>query len=935
MAADNSRQYQPWIPAAPVSNLYPFAYNFVLVKSIEELTKILSVNFSVIAFDTETTSLNPDEADLVGFSFCYDGKNAFYVPVNHAPYTDEVVEQIDIEIYEANKDNPDYYFDDIKNSYFHVVSRTEHDDSLGEEALKIFYNSLDKATYILTFNQRYDVRIIERYDTVHNYTEDRFIHRYDLSKHIDKLIDVQAIIFMSDTNVPYPNLKGCEEKYLGWRGASFKDTLGDADNFYHLRPSECYTYAATDALGTFLLGEKMWHYYLEPSMGTRYRRSNNLNDPNKDMLNSGELDTKFLYPLMLMEDEFTTIDVPLMQEYSDWYAEEIKKTLDFIYEVAQDRSFNPLSAKQKTAVFNKLGIIIRDHDGNPIFNKRGEYKADKEHLQLAISKLPEGDQKRNFLEALIRIANLTKQKGTYADNFVNFCKPEINKNCDPSLNPECPAGMGKLRFGYKTMVVPSGRLAAGGDKKNSYYANSNIQNIPKPKTTMIYYVKYDELITKLPNFTGQFDNPRQECWYNFKTNEVYTGSEGQNKKDFEKTYMILDWIFKESIWRIEGLKEKKIEGFKQNLNIRSAFCSDDDKYWVSCDFSAQELRVPALLTREPGWCRVFENNGDLHEHMAKVIWGEENYDKQKRKRAKTCNFGILYGMTARNFAIDFNISMDEAQKIVDDYKGGAPKLFEWVHANEELAKRTGITHTMFGRPRRLGWYLSKDRDRGMQNFGIRSCTNTVIQGTGADILKISFLNIYNLFYNTPENRKVNRKYFKFINTVHDEINYNVSKTHVKSIIPKIISCMRLWYYDWDFPMQVGLEIGTRWGQTIAFDYDINPFIEYDPNKHIGLERYSKMSDQEASLKDIHGLKKYIPDINGNFVKNPNYLQVLEPSGDDLSEKDYEVKEAVEEKVDEVLENIENEEKLFDNLLYDYSGFENKIQRDHSMSNIGK
>ena len=96
-----------------------------------------------------------------------------------------------------------------------------------------------------------------------------------------------------------------------------------------------------------------------------------------------------------------------------------------------------------------------------------------------------------------------------------------------------------------------------------------------------------------------------------------------------------------------------------------------------------------------------------------------------------------------------------------------------------------------------------------------------------------------------------------------------------------------------------------------------------------------MSDQEASIKDIHGLKKYIPDINGNFVKNPNYLQVLEPSGDDLSEKDYEIKEVVEEKVDEVLENIENEEKLFDNLLYDYSGFENKIQRDHSMSNIGK
>ena len=107
-------------------------------------------------------------------------------------------------------------------------------------------------------------------------------------------------------------------------------------------------------------------------------------------------------------------------------------------------------------------------------------KADKEHLLLNIDKLPEGDPKRVLMESLISMANLSKQKGTYADNFIKFCKDNPNGN--------------NLRFGYKTMVVPSGRLAAGGDKKNKYFADSNIQNIPKPKTTMCYYVRYDEVI---------------------------------------------------------------------------------------------------------------------------------------------------------------------------------------------------------------------------------------------------------------------------------------------------------------------------------------------------------------------------------------------------------------------------------------------------------
>ena len=168
---------------------------------------------------------------MVGYSFCYDGKNAYYVPVNHAPYIDE--------------------------------NGVEHNESLGYEAVKIFYEALTKPKYIFTFNQRFDIRVFEKYgfhkedgpyfrDVPYEERDRVRTGEFDMSRYFNKYIDVQALVFDSDTNVPYPNLKGSEEYYLGWRGASFKETLGDAENFYQLRPSECYTYAATDALGTYL-----------------------------------------------------------------------------------------------------------------------------------------------------------------------------------------------------------------------------------------------------------------------------------------------------------------------------------------------------------------------------------------------------------------------------------------------------------------------------------------------------------------------------------------------------------------------------------------------------------------------------------------------------------------------------------------------------------
>ena len=473
MAGFNEKsQYRRWIEPAKPSSLYPFAYNFVLIKSIEELKQVLNQNFDVIAFDTETTGLNLDEAYLVGYSFCFDDKTAYYVPVDHAEYF-EVTKEMEI--------SKDTYENALKNEIPQGINYVIKDDKyfyqegyivkpgLGKESVDIFYERILKCRYVFMFNARFDMRVFEKYGFVQDKVDydtrySKLFNYYDMSK--VNFMDVQVLVFLVDTNVPYPSLKKSEEYYLGWRGASFEETLGDVENFYYLKPEEAYIYAATDALGTFLLAEKLWQFYTEPEQHTQ------------GPYTSSFLDNKFLYPLLLMEEELVNIDVPLLQDYSKHYEEEINAIQEEAFRI-NGQPFNMGSPKQKSEAFNKLNIITYEADGSRAINKRGEIKGDKKHLEAAMNSYEENDIRRTFIKDILQFATLNKQKGTYTDNFIEMCKKSKYGN--------------RLRFSYKTMVVPSGRLAAGGDKKNSYFADANIQNITKPTMTEVYYIHKSSL----------------------------------------------------------------------------------------------------------------------------------------------------------------------------------------------------------------------------------------------------------------------------------------------------------------------------------------------------------------------------------------------------------------------------------------------------------
>ena len=180
--------YKHWCPEVEPREDWDKDFNFVLIRSIEELKK-LDVEHKFVAWDTETSGLNPDIDWLVGFSFSFDGKTGYYVPVKH---------------------------DDI---------------ALGKEALDIFFSILSKAGTQFLYNCRFD---------------QRFFEAAGYSLEGLRYYDVMNAIWLADTNVLMPNLKASERRFLGWIPKTFSETLGEATTFQHVPAEDAYKYACLD-----------------------------------------------------------------------------------------------------------------------------------------------------------------------------------------------------------------------------------------------------------------------------------------------------------------------------------------------------------------------------------------------------------------------------------------------------------------------------------------------------------------------------------------------------------------------------------------------------------------------------------------------------------------------------------------------------------------
>jgi DNA polymerase I len=370
-----------------------------------------------------------------------------------------------------------------------------------------------------------------------------------------------------------------------------------------------------------------------------------------------------------------------------------------------------------------------------------------------------------FVDALLSYRKLSKLLTTYVSTLLFRCEQD---------NPS--------HFYYKLGDAPTYRLACGsfdpGRTKKfyniGYFTRMNFQAIPKDDSL--------ERWVKLDSKTMQFD---------------IRDGEGYDKHGYV-------------------LAEMK----DTNHSVRKAFTVPDGYVWLSGDFSGQEVRLAANYSGESVWIDAFLNGEDIHKRTAISIWGEENYNKDYRKKAKAIVFGILYGGTAYLLQHRLGISEAEANDFLNKFKKGLPVLNQWIDRTIRGARVTGTVTNAFGLPRRLSFYYRGDRS--LQGFADRTAVNTLIQGTAGVMIRLAMVRMHKL---------INKKYkdtVLFRGSVHDELNFAVRRDLVAEFMKDqqgiMVSCVP---NNWKVPMTVGFEIGNNWGDLYPVKLSLDGVISVD------------------------------------------------------------------------------------------------------------
>jgi DNA polymerase-1 len=218
--------------------------------------------------------------------------------------------------------------------------------------------------------------------------------------------------------------------------------------------------------------------------------------------------------------------------------------------------------------------------------------------------------------------------------------------------------------------------------------------------------------------------------------------------------------------------------------IRKAFIPrDKDHVLLSADYSQVELRIVAGISGDPNMCDAFQKNKDIHTATAAKVYNVEESEvtREMRYKAKSVNFGIIYGQGAFGLADNLGISRTEAKAIIDNYKKEFHGITKYMDDTINFAREHGYVQTLMGRKRWL-------RDINSANFTVRgfaerNAINSPIQGTAADMIKLAMIKL--------DEEIRNRKFkSKMILQVHDELVFDALKEEVEAIKPVIIDCMQ-------------------------------------------------------------------------------------------------------------------------------------------------
>ncbi len=223
---------------------------------------------------------------------------------------------------------------------------------------------------------------------------------------------------------------------------------------------------------------------------------------------------------------------------------------------------------------------------------------------------------------------------------------------------------------------------------------------------------------------------------------------------------------------------------EQGREIRKAFIPrDENRVLISADYSQIELRIVAAISGDEAMCEAFKQHKDIHTATATKVYNipESEVTKEQRYKAKSVNFGIIYGQGAFGLADNLGISRTEAKEIIDNYKKEFNGIQKYMDDTINFARENGYVQTLMGRKRWL-------RDITSQNFTVRAfaernAINSPIQGSAADMIKLAMIKIHDTLI---------AQNFKscMVLQVHDELVFDVVKEEVEALKKVILDCMQ-------------------------------------------------------------------------------------------------------------------------------------------------
>ena len=237
--------------------------------------------------------------------------------------------------------------------------------------------------------------------------------------------------------------------------------------------------------------------------------------------------------------------------------------------------------------------------------------------------------------------------------------------------------------------------------------------------------------------------------------------------------------------------------------IRKAFIPKNNNYvLMSADYSQIELRIVASICGDENMCAAFRDGKDIHTATAARVYGiaESEVTKEMRYKAKSVNFGIIYGQGAFGLAENLGISRGEAKELIENYFREYPGVKKYMDDTVNIAREYGYVQTILGRRRYLSDILSTNAV--VRGFAERNAINAPIQGSAADMIKVAMINVQAALIK-------NKFETKLLLQVHDELVFDVPENEVEIVKPVIeaamINALKL-----NVPIEVGIGVGKTW-----------------------------------------------------------------------------------------------------------------------------